>query len=199
LEKAGLLKVVCEGASDRVSANSDHPAAELLVKLLDTSESVAKKPTADRQAEESLTYYGAPLSGRTPQKHFSLEETLVRGLRAAKRNATLLKVLPVVLAKNADTVVWSDLKERARREHLKGELGMLVELTADVAKKPWLKERVAALQDHRRKVTTLFSENRSKHERKLAEMATPTAVRRWHFLMNLSEETFRATVQKHLG
>ena len=199
LEKVGLVKVESEGAADRVRGNAEHPAAEPLLELLDTARSEASKPRAHQDVEESLTYYGAPLLGRKPHKHFTLEETLLRALGAAKRNPTLLKVLPVVLAKNERAVDWNAIKEGARRKRLKAELGMLVDLTADLANRHWLSDRVKDLRDRRRKVTSLFHEPRSKHERKLAEAVTPAAARKWNFLMNLSEETFRSLLRKHVA
>jgi hypothetical protein len=199
LAKAGLLTVQSIGASDLVRANMEHPAVKPLVELLRTAASVGKAPPNETIVKESLTAYGAPLLAYTPRRHLPLEEALVYGLRVAKCDGTLMKVLPVVLAKNALSLDWADLKENAKREKLKAELGMLVELTADVANKPELKEKARELQDRRRTVTSFFYEPRSKYERELAESATPAAARKWHFLMNLSEETLRSVMQKHLG
>jgi DNA-binding Lrp family transcriptional regulator len=201
LAKAGLVKVESVGAADLVRANMDHPAVKPLVELLRAADSLAKAPTNDVDVEvkESLAAYGAPLLAYKPCRHLPLEEALVQGLRAAKRDGTLLKVLPVVLLKNVQALDWAVLKENAKREKLRAELGMLVDLTADVADMPGLKEKVRDLEDRRRTVTSFFHEPRSKYERELAKSATPAAARKWHFLMNLGEQTLRSTLQKHLG
>lgn len=201
LVRVGLVKVESVGASDLVRANSEHPAVKPLVDLLRAAESLARPPShdVDTEVKESLVAYGAPLLAYRPVVHAPLEKTLVLALRAAKRDGTLLKILPIVVAKNAGLLDWVALKENAKREKLRPELGMLVELTADVADMPELKENVRDLADRRRSVPSFFQEPRSKYERQLARSATPRAARKWHFLMNVSEETLRSTLRKHLG
>jgi DNA-binding Lrp family transcriptional regulator len=208
LARAGLVRVESVGASDLVRANREHPAARPLLDLLRAAGSPAHPAhpaTSDAEAEvsarvmESLAAYGAPLASFQPRKHFPLEETLLRGLRAARRESALLKVLPVVLVKNARAIDWAALKEGAKREKLRAELGMLVELTADVADEPELRERVRDLEDRRRKVTSFFNEPRSRFERELARSVTPPAARKWHFFLNIGEQTLRSTLRRHLG
>jgi hypothetical protein len=198
LANAGLLELESVGASDLVRANTRHPAAKPLAELLRVA---AKPPPSprDQEAKETLVACGAPLLAYQGKRHMALEAALVEGLRAAKRDATLLKVLPVVVAKNAAQLDWAVLKENAKRAKLKAELGMLVEMTADFANKPDLKEKVQELRDRRRKVASFFSHAPNKYERELAKTATPRAARRWYFLMNLSEDSFRSTLVKHLG
>jgi DNA-binding Lrp family transcriptional regulator len=199
LAKAGLVTVGAVGASDLVRGNTSHPAAKPLVDLLRAAEMVSDAPLDDAVVKETLTAYGAPLLAYKAGRHMPLEVALVRALRLAKRDGTLLKVLPVVVAKNAQTLNWAALKENAKREKLKAELGMLVEMTADYAQKPELKEKVRDLEDGRRSVASFFSEPRNKYERELAESATPAAARKWHLLMNLGEDTLRSTMLKHLA
>jgi hypothetical protein len=67
------------------------------------------------------------LLGEEPKPSFSLAETLLRGLKAARDDATVLRVLPVVVAKHARDLDWTDLTERARRMNLRAELGMLLD------------------------------------------------------------------------
>lgn len=200
LAKAGLVTVKSVGASDQVSANEKHPAAKPLTALLRVPELADPTPVDDQtEVKETLAAYGAPLLAYQPRHHMSLEKAMVKGLRLAKRDAALLKVLPVVVAKNAHTLNWAALKEDAKQDKLKAELGMLVELTADVAQKPDLKNKVRDLEDRRRSVTSFFYVPRSKYEVALAEAATPAAARKWHFRMNLREDTFRSTLVKHLA
>ncbi len=198
LAKAGLVKVESVGASDLVRGNANHPAAKPLVDLLRVSELAPRAPPDDA-VKETLAAYGAPLLAYQADRHMALEVALVKALRLAKHDLTLLKVLPVVVAKNAQSLNWTALKENAKREKLKAELGMLVEMTADFAQKPDLKEKVRDLEDRRRTVASFFSEPRSKYERELAESTTPAAARKWGFLMNLGEDTLRSTMVKHLA
>ncbi len=199
LLKTGLVKVESVGASDLVRGNDKHPAAKPLADLLRVSERVPKAAAEDVDVKETLAAYGAPLLAYKPYRHMSLEKAMVKALRLAKHDASLLKVLPVVVAKNAQALNWVALKENAKRDKLKAELGMLVDLTADVARKPDLKEKVRDLEDRRRTVDSFFYEPRSKYELELAQTATPAAARKWHFLMNLGEDTLRSTMVKHLA
>jgi len=199
LVKTGLVKVESVGASDLVRANPKHPAAKPLTDLLRVSEMVPKAADKETEVKETLAAYGAPLLAYKACRHMPLEKAMVKALRLAKHDATLLKVLPVVVAKNAQGLNWAALKENAKRAKLKAELGMVVELTADVARKPELKEKVRDLEDRRRSVDSFFYEPRSKYELELAQSATPAAARKWHFLMNLGEDTLRSTMVKHFA
>jgi hypothetical protein len=197
LAKAGLVSVESVGASDLVRGNLSHPAVKPLLALLRVSTVTAEAPPEDDAVKETLKAHGAPFLAYRGAKRMSLEAALLKALRLAKRDASLLKVLPVVVAKNAQTLNWVKLKEDARREKLKAELGMLVEMTADFAQKPELKEMVRDLRDRRRSVPSFFSEPRSKYERELAETTTPAAARKWNFLMNMGEDVFRSAMRKH--
>jgi hypothetical protein len=198
LARAGLVKVESVGASDLVSGKSRHPAARALVALLRASQLPPETPSDDTAVKETLTAHGAPLLAHKSVRHMPLEVALVKALHLAKRDGSLLKILPVVVAKNAGSLNWTALKETAKREKLKSEVGMLVEMAAEFAQKPGLKKKVRDLKDRRRTVTSFFSEPRNKYERKLAASVTPAVARRWHFLMNLGEETFRSAMLKHL-
>jgi DNA-binding Lrp family transcriptional regulator len=199
LAKAGLLKIESVGAADLVAWNAAHPAAKPLLELLRLSRSTRTAAPEDSAVQESLVAYGAPLLAFKGRKHMPLELALVRALRLARHDASLLKILPVVVARNVQALNWEMLKETARREKLKAELGMLVEMTADAARMPELKAKVSDLRDRRRTLDRFFIEPSSKYERELAKKGTPPAARRWHFLMNLGADTFRATMVKHLA
>jgi hypothetical protein len=200
LSRAGLLRVESVGPSDLVRSNPDHPATKPLVDFLRAVHALAREPSrpADEvEVKESLVAFGAPLLAYKGSEHFTLEETLLRGLRAAKEDPSLLRVLPLVLLKNASAVKWVVLKESARRAKLKAELGMLVELTADAAGQPDLKKNVKELADRRRKGSRFFNEPRSRYERQLTESVTPRAARKWGFRLNLTEDSLRSVLQKH--
>ena len=130
-------------------------------------------------------------------KHHSLEETLLLGLEEARSDATVLRVLPALLARNARDVDWADLREEARRRKLKAELGVVVDLCADVTSTPALSNEVAALHDGRRKSNRYFPEVKNKYEAKLAQLRSPEVAQRWGFWMNASVDSFRDLVEKH--
>jgi hypothetical protein len=197
LEEAGLVEVHVVGSAHVVRPNARNPACSALSDLVKAAGGTSAT-TGDRNVRRSLAAYGAPLAGEEPKPSFSLPETLLRGLRAARGDATVLRVLPVVVAKHAEELDWKDLTERARRMNLRAELGMLLELTAKVADLPNLRARAAELSDGRRKRPRYFPLVKGAFERQLAARRSPEAATRWHFLMNMTEDSFRETVRKHV-
>lgn len=198
LAEAGLVEVEAIGPAHVVRANEDHPAAAPLRALLTAATTAAKTEPADRKVRRSLAAFGAPLQGEEPRASWPLAESLLRGLRLARADATILRVLPVVLAKHAREIDWTDLKERARRMNLRSELGMLLDLTGTVAGLPELRAHAEELADARRTRVRFFPEVSGSYERRLAEHRSPPSAKRWHFAMNMTEESFRDLVRKHV-
>ncbi len=75
---------------------------------------------------------------------------------------------------------------------------MLLDLTADVAHLPVLRTRTAELRDARRKRPRYFPAVEGTFEKQLAAKRTPDAATRWQFFMNMTEESFREMVSKHV-
>ncbi len=199
LRALGLVRLQSVGAADVVSGNPDHPGAPFLRGLLQIPAKRPEDPDRRKRVRESLAAHGAPLAGVDPVAHFKLEATLVEALDLARHDGTVLRVLPVVLAKHRGRLDWLELKEAARRRKLKAELGMLVELTAELLGDPALKRYVDDLRDRRRRVMRYLPEAKSDFERKLARRRTPRPVRKWGFLMNLGEDSLKPVLEKHLA
>jgi hypothetical protein len=198
LLKANLVVVESLGGADLVRANLKSPAARPLQLLFGLEKGVGEDRAATK-VRDSLAAWGAPLVGASTRKPLSLHATLLAALELARLDGTVLRVLPVVFAKNADQVDWPALKEDARRRKLKAELGMLVELTSKLIERPELKERVSDLLDRRRRTPRYLPEPRSRFEKELAKRHTPRVAAKWGFLMNMTEESFRSTLRKHLA
>ena len=198
LEEVGLVEVRAVGPSHVVRPNSRAPATSALSDLIRVARGKPAPSAGDRDVRKSLAAHGAPLLGEQPKVVFGLPETILRGLKAARNDATIFRVLPVVIAKHARELDWTDLAERARRMNLRAELGMLLDLTADVADIPDLKARADGLRDARRKRLRYYPFVEGAFERQLAAQRSPGAARRWHFLMNMTEDSFRETVRKHV-
>ncbi|MGC4001044.1 MAG: hypothetical protein QM767_27705 [Anaeromyxobacter sp.] len=195
---AGLLEVKAVGPAHLIRVNPKHPVAAALKRLVSSAKPDADAATVEQRAvRESLTAFGAPLLGDEPRRHYPLAETLVRALKLARTDATVLRVLPVVLAKHAGDLDWTDLRERARRLNLKAELGMLLDLTSDVAGLPALRREAAQLADGRRKRERFFLPVHGPADRKLARLRTPASAARWKFYLNMPEDAFRETLRKH--
>lgn len=197
LAATGLVEVEARGAADVVRPNRRHPAAGALSALL---ERAGRAPAVGlRDPRPSLAAYGAPLAGVEAAARLSREEALVAGLAAAHRDATLLRVLPVMVLRNEERIDWDEVRERARRAKLKAELGMLLDLTAGVSGRAGLRSLSRGLEDRRRRVPRYLPEPASEFERRLADRRTPAAARRWGFRMNLSEEALGQFVRRHVA
>ena len=195
---AGVVEVEAEGAADRVRSNPRHPAAPALRELLrEAASGVPGQSLADPRP--SLAAYGAPLAGVEPRVEMSREAAVVEALAEFRGDATLLRVLPVVLLKNEADFDWNALLELARKRKLKDELGMMLELTAEASGRRSLGKRSAGLADGRRRVPRYLPEPGSEYERALADQRTPAVARRWGLRMNMTEQSVREFVRKHLA
>ena len=193
----GLVRVETVGGADVVRANLQHSAARHLRALLQTPAEPASDGVMAQEVRQSLVAWGAPVAGVKARQVFSLHESLLLGLVEARRDGTVLRVLPAVLARNLDAVAWADLKEEARRRKLKAELGVVVELTATLLGREDLNAQVADLHDRRRTTRRFFPEVKSRFEAQLAKQRSPVAANRWGFWMNVSEDSFRSMLERH--
>lgn len=196
LETLGLVNTKSRGASRLVAANWDHPANGHLLALLDL-EAEPQRSATDDDVRESLVAYGAPLLGPSSVAHWSLEETLVLALEVARRDATVMRVFPVVLAKNHRHLNWQALFALARDHKVRAELGMLLELTGCLTGEHSLQERAQSLYDRRCRRWREFPEAKSRFEAELAKRNTFAVAARWHLRTNMTEESFRSLLYKH--
>lgn len=80
---------------------------------------------------------------------------------------------------------------------MKAELGWLTELTADLLDRPELKAQAATLHDKRRRTLRFFPAVKSGFEEELAKLRSPQSALNWGFWMNISDDSFRSTLEKH--
>ena len=145
---------------------------------------------------QTLVALGAPLGGWRPNRRLSSETALVQALGFAKENATLLRSLPVVLARTWRDLDWDELERGARaRGHL-ALLGMLTELTASLANVAGLREKAQRWWHPPRETRHLFRP-RNAFDKELAERHSPAVARKWGFLMNVGEDSFRTLYERH--
>jgi hypothetical protein len=195
LLQLGLVQVEALGATRRVSANWSNPACTPLVNLLNLPSTRVAPDNASLRA--SLAHHGAPLMGTEPIDVMLLEATVLASLASARNNGTILRILPIVIAKNRHRINWVDLKEGARRACLKAELGWLLEFTGMLLSDDKLLKHASELKDRRRTRKVYYPEARNRFEQELAEDASPEVARRWGFMMNMSEASARSLLAKH--
>ena len=143
---------------------------------------------------ESLVAHGAPLAAWKGAAHLSLEDTVIAGLRLARENATVLRVLPILLAKNLARLEWPRLRQAAADAHDEAALGMLLELTSDVTGHPEFRVWSKSLPTPTASSPAWFLDgdrrrSASADYRDLLRRRTPRAARRWGFLMTPPSRT----------
>ena len=146
----------------------------------------------------TLAAFGAPLLDE-PRREMPLEEAVVRALVAGRRDPTLLRVLPVVLLKNAGDLDLGGLRRAARARRVEAELGMFLDLAGTLGRRRALSTAARLLSPRVGAPRYYPKPLGGKYGRMLADERTPAVVRRWGFRMNATEEDLRGFVRKHLG
>ena len=202
LERLGVLVRRRVGREDRLSANQTSGvlrALSMLVEEVDQLEN--ERAHRDEKVRGALIAFGAPLARPLAEKGSSavmpLEEAIVSALDVCKRDATLLRSLPIVLVNNRARLDLSALVELATRLKFSAELGMLLELTGELAGWPELSHRAAQLKDARRTKTRYFFRPRNRFEERAMREQTPEFAQRWGFWLNMDKEMFRSTMEGH--
>lgn len=145
---------------------------------------------------QTLVALGAPLTGWKANQVLSPDLAFLNGLEFAKENATVLRALPLVLARQWRRFDWARLEQAARERGLLALLGMVSELTAALADLPELARWAQKFWEPASKPRHLFGV-RNEFERELAEVRSPAVARKWGFLMNMGEDSFRALYERH--
>ena len=156
-----------------------------------------EQPSDWAEAAETLVAFGAPLAAWRAHAHQPLEQALVTAFQRARTDATLLRSLPVVLALNWRRLDWTQLEQRATALGVLETLGMLVELTAELAHLPELAPRAERWWKPHAAASAFFV-RRNAFDSELAEARTPRVARKWGFLMNLGEDSFRSLLERHV-
>jgi hypothetical protein len=144
----------------------------------------------------ALATHGAPLAGVSAESKLSLAEVLPAALRLSHESALVLRVLPLVLLRNSDSLDWEAVLLSARREGLGAELGALLALAGSLGRSPLLTKLAKRLEEFRLTEPTQYLVPVKKLEAQLAERRTPAMVREWGFRMNMPDEVFASLLQK---
>jgi hypothetical protein len=204
MRKESLVRCRKEGRAVVFRKNDKYPERKVLENLLDAKkQSVGlAKHVGDQSVRLNLARFGAPMSVEGESENdLSLEETLVLALSLSRRDATVARTLPLVVARNADRLDLPRLEYLARKQGVLPVLGFFLDMTGSLARNPELLTEARRLMDRRRKrMESFFVQRRfSEFEKRLAEINTPPVARSWHFLMNMGMDSFESLFQKHLG
>ena len=196
--------VACEraGAALVYRADRKHQQAALVRRLLKEGMTASGTPSAPRAEKVRgwLAAAGAPLLvsrpvvGRMPR----LEEVLAEGLALSHHDATVARVLPVVLWRQRDRLDHVRLVHEATRRNELQALGFFLELTGRLGGDPRLSALSRRLRDRRRsRARQFFARPHGRMALGAARRKTPPVARRWGYLMNMGLDSFASAFAKH--
>lgn len=196
MRTAGLATSTRAGARVSYAANLDHPGADVLVALLSSPE--RDSATADDQVVRGwLRAAGAPLVVPPAEKTPPLSEVIGAGLRLAHRDATVARVLPVLLWHHRDADLESVVAE-ATRCNERQALGLFLQLAGELGRDRRLVSAARRLHDKRRtRRRPFFTGPHGPRALAAARRNTPAVAKRWGFLMNMGRDSFAAAFERH--
>ncbi len=199
MREVGLARSVRNGGRTMYCANAAHPQAALVRQLV--SAPTVVDPHKDKEAQEvrrRLKTLGAPLNGRAMRRsNVDVEQTLADGVRLARWDATVARVMPLCLWHQRCAVNWKRLLASVYGSQEKHALGFFLELTTELSGDERFKSCAAMLRDKRvRTIHNFFMGPKTASAIELAEAKTPVVARDWGFRMNLEYESFQSTFDR---
>jgi len=190
------------GAALVYRADPGYREASLVRRLLkEGAAESAPPPAPDGERVRSwLAAAGAPLlvSQRVRDPGPRLEEVLAEGLALSHRDATVARVLPLVLWRHRDLLDHGRLVRAATRRNERQSLGFFLELTGRLGGDPRLASLSESLRDRRRsRARPFFAGRQGRMALALARKKTPTLARQWGYLMNMGMDSFASAFAKH--
>ena len=197
----GLALAERVGAALVYRANRGYERAHVVRQLLGGGPARSTSPPGDGERVRAwLAGAGAPLLVTRPSKGPTppLEEVLAEALALSHHDATVARVLPVVLWKQRDRLDHGRLVRAATARDEGPALGFFLELTALLGKDPRLAALSRRLRDHRRaRARPYFARAHGRRAVALARRRTPALALRWGYLMNMDLDSFASAFGKH--
>jgi hypothetical protein len=200
MREAGLAQAERVRGELVYRADVEHTHSKLLRDLAQSGTESDRKRRLDRdgQLRAWLARLGAPLGAPDPKGSApASEEVLAEALSLSHRDASVARVLPLVLWRQRARVDLDRLREEATRRDERQALGYFLELAGQLGGERRLAEAARELRDRRRKRARMFFSG-PKGPRALAATRrnTPKQALRWGFLMNLGVDSFRSVFDK---
>ena len=151
------------------------------------------------ETKATLARFGAPLNfEREAKLELELEDTLALGVYFSQQEASLLRVLPLVVERNMERLDFDKLWHFALKYHVKRQVGFLLDLTGTLTKKRSYKDRAKEYWDNRygRPTSYFKMKTKSPSQLKLEELNTPPLAKKWFFTMNMGMDSFKSFYEK---
>jgi hypothetical protein len=199
MRTAGLVQAMRAGSELVYQAEAEHPQARLLRQLARTPDGSGPAGQAHRDEDVRgwLAAAGAPLDSTPKSPGPALEEVLAQALALSHRDATVARVLPLVLWRQRDRLNLERLASRASRRDERPALGYFLELAGRFGEDARLVQAARSLRDKRRTGTRpFFAGVQGRRASAVARRNTPKEALRWGYVMNMGLDSFRAMFDK---
>jgi hypothetical protein len=202
MRAAGLALSERRGNRVLYRANEQEPRAHLLRQLLAdarTYRTASEERSSTDRVRSALVAAGAPL-GAAPLEDTApeLEETVVEGVALAHEDATVARVMPVVVWRQRQRLDLDKLVALATRRNERQATGYFLELTGRLGGDQRLTATAKRLRDKRRsRLQMFFVGPRGPMAVKTARSKTTPLARSWGFLMNMDHNSFASAFAKH--
>lgn len=203
MRAAGLARAERSGTVVVYRAESAHPQAGLLGELAKAPGGVQTRDRTDHDDDVRgwLAAAGAPLGSPRPKRPAPpLEEALAEALALSHRDATVARVLPLVLWRQRGRLNLDRLVQQASRRDERPALGYFLELAGQFGGDVRLVRAARALRDRRRTGTRpFFTGPQGRHAAEVARRNTPKEALRWGYVMNMGLDSFKTMFDKFAG
>lgn len=194
----GLVTRTVVDQRDVYQAATEHPDADLLRRLV-AAPRTARAPDgpADDTTRRRARTLGAPLAlAGEPVPEGQREQAVVDAVQLARRDATLAKVLPIMLWHQRGALDLDRLAARASHANASHVLGFIAAVTAHLSGDRALATWAEGLRDHRARGQRAFFELPASSPLRAASTNMPARVRRWGFTQDFHFDEARATFDK---
>lgn len=200
MRAAGLARAERTTTELVYRGETGHPQAGLLRQLAKAPAPAKSegRTTHDDQVRAWLAAAGAPLGSPLPKtRPPNLEKALAEALVLSHRDATVARVLPLVLWRQRGGMDLERLVGEASLRDERPALGCFLELAGQLGGDPALVQAARRLHDRRRtKARPFFAGPLGPHASAAARRNTPKEALRWGYLMNMGLDSFRAMFEK---
>ena len=203
MRAAGLARAERTSTELVYRAETNHRQAGLLRRLAKAPTEVETRGRAhrDHDVRAWLAAAGAPLGSPQPKAPAPpLEDVLADALELSHRDATVARVLPLVLWRQRNRLNLDRLVRHASRRDERAALGYFLELAGWLGGDAHLAQAARRLRDKRRtRIRPFFAGPRGTHAAAAARRNTPKEALRWGYVMNMGLDSFKAMFEKFAG
>lgn len=197
LEGMALVRKTRKGRATLFSSNLSDEELKPLRTLLNPED------RSEKQKSWKAADFDLPLAGEfkdlSELEAGTKEEFLVKATALAKKDATLLRTLPLLAVRLGHNLRAPYLSHWSRRLHLDRELGFTLDLTATLSHDKKFAHLARKFRDKRWAKPSFFlskDQDVEGFQAELVERNTPDLARKWFLRLNMNLDSFKSLYSK---